>query len=277
MPSDATPAAPIEAVRAGLPGLAADLGPGACGWMSTRAGGVSTGPWASLNLGDHVGDDPAAVALNRQRLAAALGVRPVFLRQVHGTRVVRVDAATPDGVEADACWTDAWGVACCVLVADCLPILLAAPGGTSVAAVHAGWRGLAGEAGQGVLESLCQAWPAAREPAQRRAIRVWIGAAIGPAAFEVGPEVRAAFAAAHPDDAGAFVPGAPGTDRWRADLPWLARARLQRLGFGAIAGHDGAPSWCTVSNPSRFFSHRRDARRLGSSGRLAAAVWRSAG
>ena len=260
--------------RGSLPGVAADLGSSAGGWVSTRAGGVSVGPWASLNLGDHVGDDPHAVAENRRRLAAALGVRPVFLRQVHGSGVVRVDAATPDGIEADAAWTDARGVACTVLVADCLPILFATAAGESVAVAHAGWRGLAGQDGRGVLEALAEAWPAVREPAARAACRVWIGPAIGRAAFEVGDEVRSAFVATAPGDAQAFAasPRTPG--RWLADLAWLARARLRRLGFTHVAGHDGSSSWCTAAQPSAFFSHRRDGVRHGASGRMAACVWR---
>lgn len=262
--------APHLRERGGLTGLEADLGPGAAGWMSTRAGGVSAGAWADLNLGDHVGDAPAAVAENRRRLADALGVRPVFLRQVHGTGVVRLDAATPDGAEADACWTDQPGVACAVLVADCLPILLVEPGGASVAAAHAGWRGLAG----GVIETLCEQWPAARDPERRRQIRVWLGAAIGLQAFEVGPDVVDAFTREAPQDAEAFVAVPGRADRWMANLPLLARRRLERLGFGLVGGNDGTGAWCTVSQPSRFFSHRRDARVLGSSGRLVAAVWR---
>jgi len=265
---------PIDAQRGALTGWTVELGDGAAGWMSTRHGGVSHGPWASLNLGDHVGDERSAVAENRQRLWTALGVRPVFLRQVHGIDVVRLDAHTPDGVEADACWTDARGVACTVLVADCLPLLFSAPGGRSVAAAHAGWRGLAGMQGHGVLESLCAGWPAAHDPLQRRNIRVWIGPGIGPQAFEVGPEVREAFVRHAPEDALAFRPSPGHADRHLADLPLLARRRLQRLGFVDIRGNDGRPPWCTVTDPSRFFSHRRDARVLGSSGRLAAAVWR---
>ena len=274
MPNDTGSTRPTEAVRGGLIGLVADVGPGAHGWMSTRAGGVSVGPWASLNLGDHVGDAPDAVARNRARWAQALGARPVFLRQVHGTGVVRLDAATPDGTEADACWTDTPGLACTVLVADCLPILLAAPDGQSVAAVHAGWRGLAGRSGYGVLEALCTHWPLAQDPERRRAIRAWIGAAIGPQAFEVGAEVRDAFVAACSSDAEAFRPSPQNTGRWLADLPGLARRRLARLGFGQVTGNDSTPHWCTFSDPSRFFSHRRDARLLGSSGRLGAAIWR---
>ncbi|MDM7456479.1 MAG: peptidoglycan editing factor PgeF [Tepidimonas sp.] len=243
--------------------------------MSTRVGGVSGGPWASLNLGDHVGDAPAAVACNRQRWAQALGVRPIFLRQVHGAAVVQLDRTTPDGIEADACWTDAFGLACTVLVADCLPILMAAADGRSVAAAHAGWRGLVGRDGYGVLEALCAQWPAAQDPERRHSIRVWIGAAIGPQAFEVGDDVRDAFAAACPSDVEAFCPSHQTPGRWLADLPGLARRRLARLGFGLVKGNDGTPAWCTVGNPSRFFSHRRDAGFLGSSGRLAAAIWRA--
>ncbi|MCS6811656.1 MAG: peptidoglycan editing factor PgeF, partial [Tepidimonas sp.] len=253
MPSKAN--GPQPAVRSGLPGIEAELGPHAAGWMSTRGGGVSAGPWASLNLGDHVGDDPVAVASNRQRLVAALGVRPVYLRQVHGIEVVAVGPDTPDGLTADACYTDTPGVACTVLVADCLPILLATAEGGSVAAVHAGWRGLSA----GVLEALVATWPAVRQPAARAACHVWIGPAIGVQAFEVGPEVRQAFLAQAPEDAVAFEPSPDHPGRWRADLAALARARLRRLGFERVCGHDGSAAWCTASQPSTFFSHRRDA------------------
>ncbi|WP_236640113.1 peptidoglycan editing factor PgeF [Tepidimonas charontis] len=254
--------------------LTAELGHAICAGMTGRAGGVSQGPWASLNLGDHVGDDAAAVAANRARLAGALGVRPVYLRQVHGCTVVPIDRHTPDGVPADACWTTDDQVACTVLVADCLPLLFAAPGAASVAAVHAGWRGLAGADGQGILEALVQTWPAVRSAAARRATVVWIGAGIGPRHFEVGPEVRAAFVGAHADDADAFAPSPRDPERWLADLPALARRRLRRLGFEHILGNDGTASWCTASQPSRFFSHRRDAVVFGSSGRMAAVIWR---
>ncbi|TSE27526.1 Laccase domain protein YfiH [Tepidimonas sediminis] len=270
MPNDGQVSGPRFEERGGLPGLAAALGAGAAGWMSTRAGGVSRGPWASLNLGDHVGDEPAAVLANRHRLAGALGVRPVFLRQVHGTRVVPIGPDSPDGLEADACYTQAHGVACTVLVADCLPILLASADGASVAAVHAGWRGLAG----GVLEALVDAWPAVRDPAARAACHVWIGAAIGAAAFEVGDEVWQAFVQAAAADASAFAPSSAAPGRWRADLAQLARARLRRLGFERVQGHDGSAAWCTATQPSTFFSHRRDAARLGAAGRMAACVWR---
>ncbi|WP_334135021.1 peptidoglycan editing factor PgeF [Tepidimonas sp.] len=276
MPSEPRPLTAPRVTRQtrGVLALTADLGAGVVAGMTGRAGGVSSGCWASLNLGDHVGDDPGAVAENRARLAAALGVRPVYLRQVHGTTVIPVDRHTPDGIEADGCWSSDPAVACVVLVADCLPILFAAPDGGSVAAVHAGWRGLAGQGGHGILEALADAWPAVQTSAARRATRVWIGASIGPQRFEVGPEVRATFVQACAQDASAFRPSPLHADRWLADLAGLARRRLQRLGFARIAGNDGSPAWCTASQPSVFFSHRRDAAVLGSSGRMAAAVWR---
>lgn len=246
--------------------------------MSTRQGGVSAPPWDSWNLGDHVGDDPRHVAANRRRLLDRLGARPVFLQQVHGTQVLALGPDTPDGQSADACWTDQPGVACTVMVADCLPVLLSSADGRSVAAAHAGWRGLAGSAGQGVLEALCQAWPAARTPAQRAGVQAWLGPCIGPAVFEVGPEVLSAFVQHNPAAVTAFVPSprvaADGVPRYLCDLALLARQHLQGLGIVHIMGNDGSPGWCTVTQASVFFSHRRDSRRLGSSGRQAACIWR---
>jgi YfiH family protein len=225
---------------------------------STRAGGVSAAPWDTLNLGDHVGDDPAAVAENRRRFAASLQARPVFLRQVHGTGVVRLTDDSVDGTEADACWTTERGLACTMMVADCLPVLLADRAGTRVGAAHCGWRGLAG----GVLEALVQAMAV---PGGE--LVAWLGPCIGPEAFEVGAEVRAAFVGADPQAAAAFRPFTEG--KFLADLPALARLRLASLGIAAVSGNDGSTEWCTVASASRFFSHRRD--RV--SGRLAAAVW----
>lgn len=231
-------------------------------WCSRREGGVSTGPYAALNLGTAVGDDPAAVAENRRRFAAALeGARPVWLKQVHGTRVQRLRADDLDRAppEADAAWTDEPGIACTVQVADCLPVLFSTADGRAVAAAHAGWRGLAG----GVLEATVEALAAGAgvRPAE---LHAWLGPCIGPASFEVGPEVAEAFS----EDAHALVysPRPDGDPRWRADLPALARARLRRAGLARIGG--GA--WCTVADPSGFFSYRRD----GVTGRFAAAVWR---
>ncbi len=243
--------------------------------MTTRHGGHSLPPFEQWNLGDHVGDRAQDVAANRQLLGQRLGARPVFLQQVHGSGVVELVAGIEDGLPADACWSAEPGLACTVMVADCLPVLLCAGDGSSVAAAHAGWRGLLGQDGHGVLEALCQAWPAARSASQRAALRVWLGPCIGPLAFEVGAEVMQAFTAQDPAARAGFRPvAARGGDKFLADLPWLARQRLQRLGIQNIAGNDGTPGWCTVSTPSTFFSHRRDAARLGSTGRMAACIWR---
>src|SRR6185436_10728393 len=153
-------------------------------WMSTRDGGVSAPPWDTLNLGRSVGDDAAAVRENRARFARRIGAAPVYLRQVHGARVVRIDREMADAepVEADAAFTTEPGVACTVQVADCMPVLLAAPNGRAVAAAHAGWRGLAGGVIEAALAALCDA--AACAPAD---VLVWLGPCIGPSAFEVGP------------------------------------------------------------------------------------------
>ncbi|RSZ39664.1 MULTISPECIES: peptidoglycan editing factor PgeF [unclassified Variovorax] len=231
---------------------------------TTREGGVSAGRYESLNLGDHVGDEPAHVAENRSRLRAAVGARPVFLQQVHGTGVVALDApqdAVRDGTAADACTATATGLACTIMVADCLPVLFTDESGHRVAAAHAGWRGLAG----GVLEQTVKAFEA--EGASR--VIAWLGPCIGPKAFEVGPEVKAAFEAHAPEAASCFRP-APAPGKWLADLPALARQRLQAAGIGAVYGNDGSDLWCTVTDASRFFSHRRD----GVSGRFAALVWK---
>jgi YfiH family protein len=258
---------PSEAAAATLPLIApawpARSPPGVGAAMSTRAGGVSAAPWHALNLGVAVGDEPEAVATNRARFAAALAARPVWLRQVHGTRVLRLDAATPDhpAEPADAAWTTEPGIACTVQVADCLPVLLAARDGRAVAAAHAGWRGLAA----GVLEATVEAL---RDGAGAADLVAWLGPCIGPAAFEVGAEVLPAFgheAVARDQPAFRWAPRPDGSPRWRADLVALARERLTSAGVHAVAAHGG----CTVADASGFFSFRRD----GVTGRLAAAVW----
>lgn len=236
---------------------------------TTRQGGVSRPPYDSLNLGDHVGDQPAAVARNRAVVAQAVGARPVFMQQVHGSGVVRLGPDTPDGIQADGCVGTGPGLACTIMVADCLPVLFTDTDGTAVAAAHAGWRGLAGSGGSGVLESVAQAfWSSlpSRSDAARKTI-AWLGPCIGPAAFEVGDEVRQAFVSHDPQAALMFMTHSQG--KWLADLQGLARLRLAALGVTTIAGNDGSPAWCTVGNSSRFFSHRRD--RV--SGRFAACVW----
>ena len=237
---------------------------------TSRNGGNSSGTYDSLNLGDHVGDAPSAVAANRATLAKALGVRPVFLSQVHGDVVAALTPDSPDGQVADSGISCQTGVACTIMVADCLPVLLTDLQGRRVAAAHAGWRGLAGAGGQGVLESTCRAF---RAPAPdgigvvATEIIAWLGPCIGPQAFEVGDEVRQAFVAHHPAAADMFAAGAPG--KWWANLAGLARQRLSALGVRQVFGNDGGPAWCTVSQSSRFFSHRRD--RV--SGRMAACIW----
>jgi YfiH family protein len=227
-------------------------------WMTTREGGVSAAPWASLNLGTAVGDDARNVAHNRALFEARLdGARPVFLRQVHGARVLRIDAATPDDtVEADAAITTERGVACTIQVADCLPVLLADRAGRAVGAAHAGWRGLAG----GVLDATV----AALRDAGAADPIAWLGPCIGPRRFEVGDDVRAAF---HAGSEGRFVAHVrrDGTPGWLADLAGLAEDRLRALGVESISRSGG----CTVEDASRFFSFRRD----GATGRLAAALW----
>lgn len=245
-----------------LPSLAVDWpapeGVGAC--MSTRAGGVSLGPYASLNLGDHVGDEAAGVAENRRRFARALGAEPVWLRQVHGSRVVDAGAVAPGGVpEADGAWTDRPGVACAVLVADCLPVLLAARNGRAVGAAHAGWRGLAAGVVEHTLMAVAHA--AACEPQD---VIAWLGPCIGPRRFEVGSDVLEVFTGS-PAERFVPSPARDGRARWMADLPGLANDRLQRAGVRSISGG----RWCTVDGASDFFSFRRD----GVTGRLAAAVW----
>ncbi len=234
--------------------------------FTTRLGGDSTAPFDSFNLGDHVGDTALAVASNRARLARAIGRRPVFLQQVHGTQVLALDGDTPDGVQADACWTTDAQVACTVMVADCLPVLLTAADGSCVAAAHAGWRGLAGAAGQGVLEATVAAVPTTQ------ALFAWLGPCISPTAFEVGAEVREALVDGHSVAEKAFMPsGRPG--HYLADLALLARQRLHKLGVQRVYGNDSSPTWCTATQSARFFSHRRDAVRLGSTGRMAACIW----
>jgi YfiH family protein len=237
---------------------------------TTRAGGVSGLPYESLNLGDHVGDKPAHVAANRATLQAALGARPVFLNQVHGVDVVHLTGTSPHGAVADACVTDQPGVACTVMVADCLPVLFAHKHKPMVAAAHAGWRGLVGQGANGVLEETFKRFsPLAHVNQASVAINTiaWMGPCIGPTAFEVGAEVRAAFVDATPVAATCFVPLPSG--KWLADLAGLARLRLQAMGITQVYGNDGSAAWCTVGNASRFFSHRRD--RV--SGRFCASIW----
>ncbi len=236
---------------------------------TTRAGGVSRPPFDSLNVGLHVADTLADVRANRQRLAQRVGGRMVFMNQVHGVACAHLDGSSEDGLTADACLSTAPGMACTVMVADCLPVLFATAQGNIVAAAHAGWRGLVGTDGHGVLEATVQQMRAASAVAgaANPEILAWLGPCIGPQAFDVGNEVRAAFVMADRDASACFAPVSGA--KWKADLPALARQRLHRAGVRSLWGNDSSAGWCTFSNPSLFFSYRRD----GVCGRHAACVW----
>lgn len=225
--------------------------------MTTRAGGVSEGGWASLNLGMRCGDDPAAVAENRRRLAARLPAPPVWLKQVHGVAVADADAARArnEEPEADAAVARSSGTVCAVLVADCMPVLLADEGGSVVGVAHAGWRGLCG----GVIEATLDAM---RVPSA--SVMAWLGPAIGPKVYEVGDEVRAAFVARDARAAQAFVATRPG--HWLLDLYAIARQRLASRGVTRVYGG----GFCTYSDSEGFYSFRRQG---AASGRMAALVW----
>lgn len=225
--------------------------------MTTRQGGVSSAPWDSFNLGDHVGDDPQHVVANRARLRENLPADPQWLKQVHGARVV--DAGVASDLEADAAFTRRPATICAVLTADCLPVLFCDRGGSVVAAAHAGWRGLA----DGVLEATVATMGVA--PGE---ILAWMGAAIGPRAFEVGDEVRQVFVRQQAEAASAFTPqpsSGESTQKWLADIYQLARLRLTHAGVTSIYGGGR----CTYAEPGEFFSYRRD----GVTGRMAALIW----
>ncbi len=223
--------------------------------ITTRAGGVSHAQYDSFNLATHVGDDPAAVRANRARLrtALALPAEPVWLRQMHGVAVVD---ATRGGVapEADGAFAAQPDTVCAVLTADCLPVLLCNRAGTKVAALHAGWRGLAG----GVVEAGVRTLGVPGSD-----ILAWLGPAIGPASFEVGPEVRSTFVQYDAQATQAFRTAREG--KYLADIYLLARLRLQQLGVAAVYGG----GFCTVTERERFFSYRRD----GATGRMASLIW----
>jgi polyphenol oxidase len=233
--------------------------------MTTRRGGVSAAPFDSMNIRFSVGDDPPAVQRNVALLQQQVPAVPIFLNQVHGTRVVRLttrdlQSESPQHT-ADACLTTEHGIACTAQVADCLPLLFAAPGG--VAAAHAGWRGLAGGVIEATVAALCEATSCG--PQQ---IHAWLGACIGPTQFEVGADVLAAFGVSASTGAASFVArGQSHPNKWLANLPQLARDRLRAAGVEHISGG----TWCTASDASRFFSYRRD----GVTGRMVAVVWRA--
>ncbi|MBP5958928.1 peptidoglycan editing factor PgeF [Pseudomonas anatoliensis] len=220
--------------------------------VTTREGGVSEAPFDSLNLGDHVDDRPEAVAENRRRLTDHFSIKPAWLQQVHGIAVAHADPGIV--ATADASWTATPGIACTAMTADCLPALFCNRAGTRVAAAHAGWRGLAAGVLEATLDSLDV--PAAE-------VLVWLGPAIGPKAFEVGPEVREVFINQLPEAAEAFVPS-DNAGKFMADIYMLARLRLAARGVTAVYGG----GFCTVTDP-RFFSYRRASR----TGRFASLIW----
>lgn len=226
--------------------------------FTLRAGGVSTGPYSTLNVGAHVGDDPVAVAENRRRVHRylALPAEPAWVEQVHGTGVLELDpvGAPRSTAPADAVVSRSAGAVCVIQVADCLPVLFASRDGSAVAAAHAGWRGLAA----GVLEATVRQLGIAPD-----ALCAWLGPAIGVRHFEVGSEVRAAFLAGDPGAEAAFSRNPRG--RWQCDLVALARRRFAALGVGSVSGGE----WCTYADARRFFSYRRD----GQCGRMAALIW----
>ena len=228
--------------------------------FTLRTGGVSQPPFDSCNIGAHVGDEPHAVAQNRARLRARLELRaePAWLEQIHGHRVVDLDALPPfeSPGAADAAVTRTAGRICAIQVADCMPVLFAAADGSAVGAAHAGWRGLAG----GVLAATVGAM---KTPPG--ALLAWLGPAIGAAHFEVGEEVRAAFLEGDRGAGSAFTANRRG--RWQCDLYALARRKLTALGVSSVHGGD----WCTYADAGRFFSYRRD----GRCGRMAALIWRA--
>lgn len=232
--------------------------------VTTRIGGFSQGAYSSFNLGDHVGDDPGRVAANRSRLGewisdasdGELACAPVWLNQVHGTRVIdAARLATGDRPpQADAAFSRQAGLACVVMTADCLPVLLCDDSGSVIAAAHAGWRGLL----DGVLEACIAAMGGVNG-----SLMAYLGPAIGPQAFEVGDEVRSAFVGRNRVATAAFQPLAPG--KWLADIYLLARQRLEGQGIDRVFGG----SFCTVNEADRFFSYRRDKQ----TGRMASVIW----
>ncbi|MFO3907261.1 purine nucleoside phosphorylase YfiH [Enterobacter hormaechei] len=222
---------------------------------STRTGGVSEGAWESLNLGAHCGDDLNHVEENRKRFFAAgrLPSKPVWLEQVHGTAVLSLTGEPYASKRADASYSNTPGTVCAVMTADCLPVLFCNRAGTEVAAAHAGWRGLCA----GVLEETVACFADSADN-----ILAWLGPAIGPQAFEVGPEVREAFMAHDPQAESAFRPAG---EKYMADIYQLARQRLTHLGISQIYGGDR----CTFTEKSDFFSYRRDK----TTGRMASFIW----
>ncbi|MGC9422344.1 MULTISPECIES: peptidoglycan editing factor PgeF [unclassified Vibrio] len=223
-------------------------------FASTRIGGFSPSPYQGLNLGMHVGDDPALVLRNREWLQtiSQMPSAPIWLNQTHSTKIVQVERPTKVILDADGLVTTSRRVVCSVITADCLPVLITNSQGTQVAAVHAGWRGLAGGIVENALHTI------SGNPL------VWLGPAIGAQAFEVGNDVRVAFCERDADAAQAFLPTSQ-QGKWLADMVQLVRLRLAKLGIEQIY----ACNLCTYQNPQQFYSYRRD----GMTGRQASFIW----
>lgn len=235
--------------------------------VTTRRGGVSVASWTSFNLGEHVGDNPSAVRENRDRLRRHLPSEPKWLHQTHSTTCVdATNVVAGSAIEADASFTRQSGVVCAVMTADCLPVFFCDDQASVVAVAHAGWRGLA----NGVLEATVAAMQV--DPAQ---LLAWLGPAIGPQKFEVGPEVREIFVNQNESAANAFVAMTNG--KYLADIYQLARIRLQNLGISRVgasqtgnrADQGKSEPFCTVTQSEQFFSYRRD----GVTGRMASCIW----
>lgn len=224
--------------------------------VTTRAGGASAGPYASLNLGTSTHDDPSAVAENRARLRALLPQEPLWLRQMHGNAVVDADTSAPLPA-ADASVARRAGTVCAILVADCIPVLFTDRAGSVIAAAHAGWRGLASGVIANTISAMCAHGVA------RADLIAYLGPGIGPTAFEVGRDVFDAYTVRDRETMRAFVPHAEG--KWLCDLFWLARHALARAGVHEVYGGE----LCTYSDARRFYSHRRDK----ATGRMAALIW----
>lgn len=226
-------------------------------WQTCR--GFGPLPYGGFNLGQHVGDDPNAVTENRNRLLQVVPAQPVWLNQVHGTRVLELPVTKNEAsLEADAVMTTEPGIVCAVMTADCLPVLFADKTGRVVGAAHAGWRGLAA----GVLEALVHKMTTSVQ-GQPENLLAWLGPAIGPAAFEVGDDVRDAFVSLDAANVTYFKPGTSG--KWLADLSGIATAKLRAMGLNSITSSD----YCTYSQTERFYSFRRDQ----VTGRMATMIW----
>lgn len=225
-------------------------------FTSTRQGGVSRGPYSSMNLGMHVGDNTAVVLKNRQRLQdlTSMPEQPRWLNQTHSTNVVLAEAVS-SADEADGSYTQTPGVVLAVLTADCLPVVITNGHSSELAVVHAGWRGLAG----GILDNAIACFK------DKRALQAWLGPAIGSRAFEVGEDVRAAFVQRQASHGLYFKPGVS-DDKYWCDLYSVARSELAYLGCQAVSGGD----YCTFTHADRFHSHRRDG---VPSGRMATVAW----